>query len=193
MARSLGCAPFRIDLIRSAWWVARAVFAPPPATTISINFLTKKEHMMNNLYQAIFAARIALGGIAISWKGRHMKALHTLAAVAALVATTLVAPLASAHAILKGSTPQAGAVLAAAPKDITLTFNEKVEEAFSSITLTRGDGGAVATGKAKPDSANPAVMHLATPPLTAGEYTVKWAVAGHDGHRRTGEFKFTVK
>ncbi|MRV73509.1 copper homeostasis periplasmic binding protein CopC [Duganella sp. FT92W] len=122
-----------------------------------------------------------------------MKALHTLAAAAALAGAVLVAPLASAHAVLKSSAPQAGAVLAAAPRDITLTFNEKIEEAFSSITVTRGDGGAVTTGKAKPDSANPAVMHVEVPALTAGDYSVKWAVAGHDGHRRTGEFKFTVK
>jgi methionine-rich copper-binding protein CopC len=29
--------------------------------------------------------------------------------------------------------------------------------------------------------------------LSAGSYTVTWAVAGHDGHRRKGDFKFTVK
>lgn len=122
-----------------------------------------------------------------------MKALFNVMGAAVVVATVLASPIAAAHATLKSSDPQAGTTLAAAPKEVALTFNEKIEEAFSSITLTDAAGNAATTGKAKVDSANPAIVRVDTPALQSGTYTVKWAVAGHDGHRRTGNFTFTVK
>ena len=121
-----------------------------------------------------------------------MKSLHTMMVVSALAAA-LASPFASAHASLKNSNPEAGSTVAAAPKEITLTFNEKVEPAFSNITLADGAGQAIAAGKAKVDAANPAMLHLEIPALPAGAYSVNWAAAGHDGHRRKGSFKFTVK
>ncbi len=122
-----------------------------------------------------------------------MNAIKTLAAASVVAAATLASPFAAAHATLKGSDPQAGAVLAAAPKQVSLTFNEKIEQAFSTVTVADSDGKQVSTEKAKVDDANPAVVRLAMPALAAGEYTVSWAVAGHDGHRRKGDFKFSVK
>ncbi|AXA91362.1 copper homeostasis periplasmic binding protein CopC [Massilia sp. YMA4] len=122
-----------------------------------------------------------------------MKAISNVMAAAAVVAAALASPLAAAHATLKSSDPQAGATVAAAPKQVALTFNEKIEEAFSSITLTDAAGNVAATGKAKVDTANPAIVRVDAPALQSGTYTVKWAVAGHDGHRRTGNFTFTVK
>ena len=121
-----------------------------------------------------------------------MKALHNIIAATA-IAAALATPLAQAHATLKSSNPAAGATVDAAPKEIALTFNEKVEQAFSTITVADGAGKAVATEKAKVDEANPAILRLAVPSLSAGTYTVTWAVAGHDGHRRKGDFKFSVK
>jgi methionine-rich copper-binding protein CopC len=122
-----------------------------------------------------------------------MKALYNTIAATVIVAAALTAPLAQAHATLKSSNPAAGATVDAAPKEIALTFNEKVEQAFSTITVADGAGKAVATEKAKVDDANPAILRLAVPSLPGGTYTVTWAVAGHDGHRRKGDFKFTVK
>lgn len=122
-----------------------------------------------------------------------MNPVRTLLITAAMAAATVASPFAAAHASLKSSNPEAGASLASAPKEITLTFNEKVEEAFSTITLSDGEGKPVVSDKAKVDGANPAILRLNAPALTAGSYTVTWAVAGHDGHRRKGEFKFTVK
>lgn len=125
-----------------------------------------------------------------------MKTLQTMLASALVVTATLAAPFAAAHASLKSSDPAANAVLPVAPKAIALTFNEKVEQAFSSITLTDA-GGKVLAGadqaKATVDQANPAILRLVLPQLPAGSYTVGWAVAGHDGHRRKGDFTFTVK
>jgi len=110
-----------------------------------------------------------------------------------VTAATLWAPLAAAHAVLKASNPAPGAVLASAPAELALTFNENIEPAFSKVTVLAADGRNAAPGKATVDGANPALVRLTLPALAASEYTVKWAVAGRDGHRPTGEFKFTVK
>ncbi len=122
-----------------------------------------------------------------------MKHLHKLMLAAAMAATLLASPFAAAHATLKQSNPEAGAVLQAAPKEIALTFNEKIEEAFSSVSVADAAGKPAASAKAVVDAANPAVVRLTLPVLAAGAYTVTWAVAGHDGHRRKGSFAFTVK
>ncbi|MGK5079128.1 copper resistance CopC family protein [Janthinobacterium sp. HLX7-2] len=122
-----------------------------------------------------------------------MKTLRNIILATSILAATLATPFALAHASLKNSNPVAGASLAVAPTEIALTFNEKVEEAFSTIVLADGEGKTVGANKAKVDAANPAVLRLAVPTLNAGAYTVSWAVAGHDGHRRKGDFKFSVK
>jgi len=122
-----------------------------------------------------------------------MKPFRTLIIAASMAAAIVASPFAVAHASLKSSNPESGAALVSAPKEIVLTFNEKVEEAFSTITLADGEGKPVVSDKAKVDAANGAILRLNAPALTAGSYTVTWAVAGHDGHRRKGEFKFTVK
>lgn len=122
-----------------------------------------------------------------------MKTLHALVVGTTLAAGALFSSQALAHASLTASEPAAGATVASAPKEIALTFNEKVEAAFSSITLADDGGMPVAVGKAKVDGANPAVLRLSLPTLAPGAYTVGWAAAGRDGHRRKGEFTFTVK
>lgn len=122
-----------------------------------------------------------------------MRALPAIVLTAAVAVATLASPFAAAHASLKNSTPPAGATIAASPGEVTLTFNEKVEPAFSSIAVADSQGKNVATDKARVDAANPAILRLTVPALAAGTYTVTWAVAGHDGHRRKGDFKFTVK
>ena len=129
------------------------------------------------------------------YTSRAQRTLGKLAAMAALAAVVLVSPLAQAHATLKSSSPDAGATLDVPPKEITLTFNEKIEAAFSTVTVADAGGKPVAPGKATVDAVNPAIVRLPLPlpALAAGAYTVTWAVAGHDGHRRKGEFKFTVK
>jgi methionine-rich copper-binding protein CopC len=102
-----------------------------------------------------------------------MKTLKTLLAATVLSSAVIAAPFASAHA--------------------KLTFNEKIEQSFSSMSVIDSDGKAVSDEKAKVDTANPAVLRLPLTRMHPGAYTVKWAVAGHDGHRRTGDLTFTVK
>lgn len=119
--------------------------------------------------------------------------MRNIIAAASVAAAALTSPFAMAHANLQTSSPEAGAMLAIAPREITLTFNEKIEEAFSKVTLADEQGKEVSTEKVAVDAANPAVLHLPVTGLRAGTYTVNWAVAGRDGHRCKGNFQFSVK
>jgi copper resistance protein C len=110
-----------------------------------------------------------------------------------LVGAAAFSSTAMAHAVIKQSVPAQGATLAAAPKEVVITFNEKVEKMFTSATLNTAAGAAIATGKAAVDPANPAILRLPLPALQPGAYVVKWTAVGHDGHRRTGDIGFTIK
>lgn len=109
-----------------------------------------------------------------------------------LLAAALCSSAAMAHAVVKQSVPAPGARLAAAPKEVVITFNEKVEKMFTSATLNTAAGAKVATPKATLNPANPAILRLALPALQPGAYVVKWTAVGHDGHRRTGDIGFTI-
>jgi methionine-rich copper-binding protein CopC len=122
-----------------------------------------------------------------------MKNFQFLALACVLTGAMLASPFAAAHAKLTGSEPAAGATVSPAPKALALTFNEKIEASFSSMTLKDAGGKDVASAKAHVDAASPAVLRLDVPVLTPGAYTVQWIAVGHDGHRRIGDFTFTVK
>ena len=113
--------------------------------------------------------------------------------VGAVVLMALCSAGAMAHAIVTKSSPAQDAQVSSAPREVTITFNEKVEKLFSTATLADGSGAAISTPKAKIDPANPAVLRLAVPVLGSGKYLVKWTAVGGDGHRRTGDIRFTVK
>lgn len=51
----------------------------------------------------------------------------------------------------------------------------------------------MSAGKAQVDAGNPLLMKLELPALASGAYSVRWVAVGPDGHRRTGQFGFTVK
>lgn len=97
-----------------------------------------------------------------------------------------------AHATLESATPAKDAEVAA-PKEVTLRFNEKLEAAFSTAKVVDGSGKPVTSGKAVLDQKDPAILRVPVQNLAPGKYTVQFGVVGHDGHRRKGEYSFTVK
>ena len=115
-----------------------------------------------------------------------LSALFTAAALAGYTSSW-------AHATLKGATPAKDAEVTIAPKEIALQFNEKLEAAFSNAKVVDSTGKEVTTDKATLDAADPSIMKLAVPTLTAGTYKVEYVGVGHDGHRRKGDYSFTVK
>jgi len=116
----------------------------------------------------------------------HIK--HLLGAVLLAACTSA----ALAHAVVRQSSPAQGAVLNASPKEISITFNEKVEKLFTSATLKDAAGVKVSVAKAKIDVADPSTLRLAVPVLKPGKYVVSWTAVGHDGHRLTGTIGFSV-
>jgi methionine-rich copper-binding protein CopC len=98
-----------------------------------------------------------------------------------------------AHASLESAEPAKDVALTAAPKEVKLHFNENLEANFSSIKVIDGTGKNVVTKKAVVDAADPKTLHVPVDSLKAGKYLVQWVGVGHDGHRRTGNYGFTVK
>jgi methionine-rich copper-binding protein CopC len=104
----------------------------------------------------------------------------------------LVAGQASAHAALVKSNPAANATVAA-PKTISLTFNEPLTPAFSGFDMAMSDGMKMKV-KTKVSKDKKTITGVPTGPLMAGAYKVNWhAAAADDGHKTTGTLTFTVK
>lgn len=122
-----------------------------------------------------------------------MQPLRTLIIGIAFSTMAFISPLAAAHAGLKNSIPAADTTIAASPTEIVLTFNEPVEASFSKVSLINADGKEVRIAKGIVDKNDASVLRSQLPALGKGEYSVKWVGVGHDGHRRTGNFKFMVK
>ena len=117
----------------------------------------------------------------------------TLSAVAAFGAFALLAVgQASAHAALVKSNPSANATVAA-PKAISLTFNEALTPAFSGFNMSMSDGMKMKV-KTKVSKDKKTITGAPTGKLMPGAYKVNWhAAASDDGHKTMGTLAFTVK
>ncbi|MFF8710360.1 copper resistance CopC/CopD family protein [Streptomyces sp. NPDC015184] len=126
--------------------------------------------------------------------------LAAAALLAALVGTVLALLLGSAgpvsaHAALTGSDPQDGAVVATAPKEVTLTFSEQVALGDDSVRILDPDGKRADTGTAPRDLGNGSVVKYGVPlhsGLPDGTYTVAWQAVSADSHPVSGAFTFSV-
>lgn len=104
----------------------------------------------------------------------------------------LTASSAFAHAHLVKSDPAANAQVAA-PKTITLTFDDELAAAFSKVQLGMADGMKV-DAKSALSSDKKSIVATPASALHPGVYTVSWqAAATEDGHKMEGNFTFTVK
>ncbi|MGN5240890.1 MULTISPECIES: copper resistance protein CopC [unclassified Rhodococcus (in: high G+C Gram-positive bacteria)] len=118
-----------------------------------------------------------------------MKKLVTIFAAAAAVLLLGVTP-AQAHSTLIGSTPAADAAVAGSPEEIELQFNQTINTAFATVTLTDGEGTQRGSSESIVDGDR---VRLSIPePLAAGGYTVGYRVISADGHPITGSYAFTV-
>jgi len=97
-----------------------------------------------------------------------------------------------AHAILLKSTPAPNEVVDGHGLPIALTFNSKVDQARSTLTLERPDHQ---TSRLEIRVDPSAASRLATETLnlTPGAYKVHWQVLAVDGHITRGEIAFKVK
>ncbi|SRR5229473_5114173 len=96
---------------------------------------------------------------------------------------------ASAHALLDHAEPRVGNKVATPPRQVTLWFTQKLEPAFSSVTVTNGGGQRVDSGKARVSGNQ---MSVSLRPGGAGTYQVNWRVLSADAHTTDGTFTFQV-
>jgi copper transport protein len=111
---------------------------------------------------------------------------------ATLLALVLIAPV-EAHANLVRSNPSAGAVLQAAPAEVTLEFSEELDPSFSRIQLFDSKSQPVDTGPSVVDAADAKIFHLPLKELPKDSYTAIWRVrSAVDGHIGEGSIPFGV-
>src|SRR4051794_37168396 len=97
-----------------------------------------------------------------------------------------------AHSGLSTSSPGEGQVLAAAPDQVTLTFDEPVSAGFDAVKvyddkLRRVDLGTLAV------SGPASTIRTSLPGgLRDGTYVVLWRVVSDDSHPVTGTFRYSV-
>jgi copper transport protein len=126
---------------------------------------------------------------------RSRPVLRRLALVAGLVAVLhLLGPIptASAHATLLFTTPTVDGAVPSTPPQIQLVFDQPVRPLGSSLRLTGEAGGPVPIGEPVSGNSGQTVTARVLAPLPAGQYLVRWQVAGQDGDIMTGQFRFAV-
>jgi copper resistance protein C len=112
--------------------------------------------------------------------------MSTLSTIVALLIMALGAP---AHAFLDHASPLVGSTVGAAPHEVSLTFTQNLESAFSSVTVTDASGAQVSQGKAQ-ISGN--TMRVGLKALGPGSYRVRWHALPVDTHTTEGSFTFHV-
>src|SRR5215471_2007602 len=101
----------------------------------------------------------------------------------------LAAGAAQAHAFLDHAEPRVGNKVASPPHAVTLWFTQKLEPAFSSVTVTNAAGQRVDVGKPRVGSNQ---MSVSLRGGGTGTYHVSWHVLSVDTHKTEGNFTFQV-
>ncbi len=96
---------------------------------------------------------------------------------------------AAAHAFLDHAEPRVGNKVATPPREVTLWFTQKLEAAFSGITVTNAAGQRIDTGKTRVSGSQ---MSVSLRPGGTGTYHVTWHVLSVDTHTTDGNFSFQV-
>jgi copper resistance protein C len=94
-----------------------------------------------------------------------------------------------AHAFLDHAEPRVGNSVATAPREVRLWFTQKLEPAFSTVSVTDEAGQRVDTGKARVSGDT---MAVSLRQIRAGTYRVIWRVLSVDTHTTDGNFTFKV-
>ncbi|MEU3971791.1 copper resistance CopC/CopD family protein [Streptomyces bacillaris] len=128
---------------------------------------------------------------------RPFAAVALLAALFSLVSGLLLAGAgpAAAHAALTGSDPQDGAVVATAPKEVTLTFSETIAVGDGSIRVLDPSSKRADTGVEPKDLSDGSTVRYGVellPGLPDGTYTVAWQAISADSHPISGAFTFSI-
>jgi putative copper export protein/methionine-rich copper-binding protein CopC len=125
--------------------------------------------------------------------GRCTRRARALAALLWLAAALLSPRAAQAHGTLRSSTPAKDARLTTAPRVLRLVFSERVELALARVELIAPGGSVVALSPLRSPGDSAAILVTdVVGAIGEGRHTVRWRVAGRDGHPVSGTFSFTV-
>ena len=124
--------------------------------------------------------------------------LRTLRRISgAVIASTVLAlafipGIASAHAILESSSPEASTLLASSPKEIRLDFDEQVEDTLGDVRIYDSEQREVSKSNTERSASDTSVVTSEVPTLKNGVYVVVWRVVSEDGNPVTGAFPFEI-
>jgi methionine-rich copper-binding protein CopC len=93
-----------------------------------------------------------------------------------------------AHAYLDHANPRVGSTVRTAPRQVTLSFSQKLEPSFSSAQVTDAAGTRVDQGA----RVSGMQINVSVKPLPPGTYRVHWKVLSVDTHTTEGNFTFRV-
>jgi len=102
-------------------------------------------------------------------------------------------PRVGAHAFLVRSVPAHRAVLGQMPERIQLWFNERLEPAYSTVSIWNEVGAQVDARDTTVGLDDPRRLSVTVETRQPGLYTVKYRVLSVDGHVVDNFFTFTVK
>jgi methionine-rich copper-binding protein CopC len=119
-----------------------------------------------------------------------MRRLIVSALLAAFALVGLAGP-ASAHNVLTGSRPAAGATVPSGPAEVRFDFNEPVRQGPATITVL-GPGSTRWERSQNATVIGNSVSTLLAPLGPAGVYTASYAIISADGHPVTGDITFTL-
>jgi methionine-rich copper-binding protein CopC len=112
------------------------------------------------------------------------------AIVLALAALLLICSTsARAHAFLDHADPRVGSTVPTAPRQLTMTFTQELEPAFSTAEVHDSAGARVDQGRAQVSGTT---MRVGLKPLPPGSYKVQWKALSVDTHTTEGSFSFQV-
>lgn len=112
-------------------------------------------------------------------------------AALALIALVPAAP-AFGHAHVVTSSPATKAVTSA-PRQVSVTFNEKLVPAFSRLELAMPGMNMDWPVKSAVSADGKTLVATPKSPLMKGNYLMKWTAASADGHKMKGTIPFQVK
>ena len=109
--------------------------------------------------------------------------------VTSILLVVMAGSAAQAHAFLDHAEPRVGSTVPTAPREVSLSFTQNVEPAFSSVEVSDANGARVDLGKPKISATT---MRVGLKPLPPGTYRVRWQVLSVDTHTTEGNFTFQV-
>jgi methionine-rich copper-binding protein CopC len=131
------------------------------------------------------------GTVELTNRNRNVAVAAHLGALSVLLAASLInPPMASAHSVVVATDPDRNGVVAVAPTQVIIVWNERVTNVEE--TVTGPDNAQWSTGSAQGNGGAQynVAMRPGAPP---GLYTVNWKVISDDGDPVSGSWTYTVK